>query len=250
MLKVGNNDGSPCELMEVEEKETINLPTRTRVGYTGKWVSANESYDFGSTYVVTGDQTFKVEWIPNTYTITFNRNGGTTGTTSMLVQYEGSMGSIIAPTRSGYRFEYYEDSNHDKYYINGQNEENIYSRLGDLTLTAVWTESYLEIENIGKSGLNWRIKITNNSSTTIEVKYNKKMCYHSDAKNWTGLTDINGANEEVSIDPGKSEIVIISENWFATSITVSYVDSEGVRRITYANELNVNGSMNVGYNKI
>ena len=50
--------------------------------------------------------------------------------------------------------------------------------------------------------------------------------------------------------PSKGQSTVeISENWFATSITVSYIVG-GRRIITYADELSTNGSLNAEYNII
>ena len=243
-ISFDSNYGSSCDSITIEENATITLPTSTHVGYTGTW----DGYDFGSTYTVTGDRTFTAVWTGNIYTITFDRNGGDTGTISAEIHYGNTMPIITLPTRSGYRFDYYTDSSGNQYYINEGNETRTYLILGNLTLTAHWTESYLEIENLGKSGTKWSIKITNNSSTAVTVYYNKKMCYLTDAKNWTGLKDVN--KTPIEIISGGSATVTISENWFATSITVSYVTSDGIRMVTYADGLTTSGGMNVKMNKI
>lgn len=85
----------------------------------------------------------------------------------------------------------------------------------------------------GKSGSNWSISITNNSSHIRTVSFNTKMCNFSDAKNWTNLSDVSS----LTISPYKSTIVSISTNWFATSITACYYYNNK-QVITYANELN------------
>lgn len=68
------------------------------------------------------------------------------------------------------------------------------------------------------------------------------MCHKGDAENWTNLVDI--AN--ITIPSKGSRTVAITENWFATSIAVSYV-VDGTRVITFADGLNVNGNINVMY---
>ena len=105
--------------------------------------------------------------------------------------------------------------------------------------------TYLTIENKGKSGGTWTIKITNPLSKGITVEYNSKMCNYGDARDWTGLKDV----KSVYIPANGSTQVSISENWFATSIAISYL-SNGNRLISYADGLNANGTMDVYHNKV
>ena len=44
-------------------------------------------------------------WTANKYTVTFNANGGTVGTTSKEVTYDSTYGTLPEPTRSGYTFD-------------------------------------------------------------------------------------------------------------------------------------------------
>ena len=242
-----SNFGSFCPAQRAEKNETILLPTSIRYGYTGKWADA---YEFNSMYTVTGERWFVAQWTANTYTITFDNNGGTGGLTQETVHFEEAFPTIELPTKEGYCFDYYVTDDGGQYYMNGGTEDSLYCYDKDIRLTAHWTESFLAIENLGKSGTKWNIKITNNSSTAVTVYYNKKMCYLSDAKNWTGLKDVNGENEEIILEPGESYQVKISENWFATSITVSYVVNGEIRMVTYADGLKTNGGINIKYNKI
>ena len=76
----------------------------------------------------------------------------------------------------------------------------------------------------------------------MSVTYNTKMCFKSDAQNWDNLNNPN----TVTILKGKTKEVGIKENWAATTIAVSYTIN-GVRVISYADGLNVNGTMNVMY---
>lgn len=103
---------------------------------------------------------------------------------------------------------------------------------------------YLRLENVGSG---WKIKITNPSTQGLTVYYNSKMCNFNDAKNWTGLKDVN--EDGVYIGPGSSKTVTITSNWFATSVTVSYVIN-GKRYISYANGLNGGGGISVNYNTV
>ena len=69
------------------------------------------------------------------------------------------------------------------------------------------------------------------------------MCNFGDAKNWTGLVDV----AYIDLSAGATHNVKISENFFATSIAVSYVSGTS-RYITYANELDTNGKIQIFYN--
>ncbi len=96
---------------------------------------------------------------------------------------------------------------------------------------------YLSITGLSKNGNKWTVKIKNKTICILDVEYNSKMCNFDDAKNWTGLSD----KKHINISPLGTTSVTISENWFATSITMSHV-YQGKRYITYANNLNSNGS--------
>ena len=55
--------------------------------------------------------TLYVNWKPNTYTVTFNRNGGpANGSSSVTATYNAAMPSATMPTRAGYTFDGYYDA--------------------------------------------------------------------------------------------------------------------------------------------
>ena len=71
-----------------------------------------------------------------------------------------------------------------------------------------------------------------------EVYYNSLMCFDNDAKGWTSQLK-NWKNNKVTIYYNDYKDVVISENWFATTIAISYV-ARNTRYITYANGLQSN----------
>lgn len=105
---------------------------------------------------------------------------------------------------------------------------------------------YLLLDNMGKSGGSWNIKITNILDYTVKVYYNTKMCNKGDAQNWTGLKDV----DSFDLSSGASIKKSIKTNVFATSITVSYIAADETRVITYANNLSSDGGIKVMYNYI
>lgn len=124
------------------------------------------------------------------------------------------------------------------YYANQLNENC------SMNLSTNYKYLYLVLSVSRKSGNTWYINITNPTESDLTVYYNRKMCFNADAANWANLND----QSNVLISAGKTKTVAIQENWFATSIAISYVKN-GKRVISYADGLNTNGSINVMYNQ-
>jgi len=82
---------------------TLTAPTVTRTGYT----FAGWSPSVPST-VPSENTTYTAQWTANTYTVTFNPQGGTVSPTSSMVTYNSTYGAgtggLPTPTRSGYIF--------------------------------------------------------------------------------------------------------------------------------------------------
>ena len=146
---------------------------------------------------------------------------------------ENGTSTSIAVTISGTIYHY-------SYYANQLNTN------GTMSLGIISRNSRIRIQNMGKSGNKWNIKIKNPSNTTRTVYYNSKMCFQGDAQNWTNLNNV----VSVQIAAYSSTTVQISENWFAGYIAVSYIPYSGARYITYANELNINTSIHMYWNNI
>ena len=130
----------------------------------------------------------------------------------------------------------------------GNNEEKRYNvkdydEIGNISYTYETYPyfNYLELSNLKKNGNKWSVVVTNTSEDNIVLEYNSKLCFEDDAKNWTGLKDI----KKISLSPGESTTIIILENWFATTMALSYVNNSRIRVITYANNLNFNGQMSI-----
>lgn len=69
----------------------------TRTGYT----FAGWSGTFAN---ITSNLTINATYAANTYTVTFDRQGGTGGDSSSSVTFAGTYGTLSAPTRTGYTF--------------------------------------------------------------------------------------------------------------------------------------------------
>ena len=113
------------------------------------------------------------------------------------------------------------------------------------------TPNYLKLELEARSGFiiyNWDVKITNTNSFPVQITYNSKMCFESDAKNYTNLSDL----VTIAIPANSSVTVRINGNgtagWITTCVEYS-VNSTNYRRITCANGLSGDLTMNTPYNK-
>ena len=84
------------------------LPTPTRTGYAfNGWYTATSGgtkVESGTKVTITATQTLYARWTANTYTVTFNGNGGSVSTTSKSVTYDSTYGTLPTPTRTGYTF--------------------------------------------------------------------------------------------------------------------------------------------------
>lgn len=99
--------------------------------------------------------------------------------------------------------------------------------------------AYLGLSIVDKEGSTWTIKVKNNTAEDINIRYNKKMCFYDDAKEWKGLKDVT----EESIEAYKSKNIEVEENWFASSVAFSreyYNNGNRMRLVTFADQLDNN----------
>lgn len=85
------------------------LPTCTRTGYTlDGWYTAasgGTKITSSSTVSTASNHTLYAHWTANTYTVTYNVNGGNAlSTTTKSVTYNSTYGTLATPTRTGYTF--------------------------------------------------------------------------------------------------------------------------------------------------
>jgi len=140
-----------------------------------------------------------------TYTISFNLNGGTGGQTASIsgVKYNNNLPSINQnkPVKPGYTFQgWYDSQNGGTQYYNSSNSPvRKYDKKGNITLYTHWTINTLSIEYNGNGG-SWNSSNSTygvNGSNTVIVKstnqvYQKVLNYGEKLES-SGLTDYNGS---------------------------------------------------------
>ena len=84
------------------------LPTPTKNGYvfTGWYTSASggSKVTSSTTVSITKSQTLYAQWTANSYTLNFNANGGIVSTSSKVITYGSTFGTLPTPIRDYYTF--------------------------------------------------------------------------------------------------------------------------------------------------
>ncbi len=130
-----SNGGSAVPAInDVEHGTAVSTPTApTRSGYTfGGWYTDSgltTAYNFST--AVTDNVTLYAKWTLNTYTVTFDSNGGSAVAAIENVTHGTAVSAPTAPTRSGYTFAGWK--------LNSSNYEFSTPVTGDITLIAQWT---------------------------------------------------------------------------------------------------------------
>ena len=90
------------------ETATFNLPTTTLTGHTfAGWYTTKAFSGTAVSQITkgsTGNKTFYVKFTPNTYNLSYNLNGGTSGGTQPVEATYNSEFTVSNPTRTGYTF--------------------------------------------------------------------------------------------------------------------------------------------------
>lgn len=76
---------------------------------------------------------------PKEYTITFNQNGGSSGSDSIKSNYHNMVPPITIPQRAGYVFNGYKTDDGQTYYDKNGNGTKLYELDNNITLTAQWS---------------------------------------------------------------------------------------------------------------
>ena len=117
------------------DEASITLDIPTKVGYTcGYTDEKNGDIKYTTSINASADKTIYVKCNPNTYTINFDSDGGTT-VSSKTTTYDSKIGALTNPTKTGYNFV--------GWYLDTESitSESVYKYAKDITLKAKWTEA-------------------------------------------------------------------------------------------------------------
>ena len=140
--------------------------------------------------------TYYAKFVPNNYTVSFNANGGTVGTSSKSVTYDAAYGTLPTPTRDGFTFMGWYTA------ASGGNlvtASTIMTTASNHTLYAHWTES------------SYIIAFNGNGSTSGTMS-NMAMVYNT-AKNLTANAFVRQYTVTYNADGGTSTVPSAAANY-------------------------------------
>lgn len=241
-IKYSANGGSGAPSSQTKWKDqTLKLsttkPTRTGYSFLGWSTSSSATsatYAAGSNYTANSAATLYAVWKANTYTVSYNANGGTGAPSSQTKTYGVTLTlSSTKPTRTNYNFKGWATSATATTvsYASGAS----YTTNATITLYAIWEIAYVKprISNLsivrcnssgaaddeGQNGLvtfDWECDLT---ASSIVIKWKL-----SSASTWTSASvSVSGTSGTVSHVIGSN--ALSNESSYDIHITVS--DSNG-----------------------
>ena len=186
--------------------QPIKAPAVSRMGYTFAGWEPQIPKAMGKTAL-----TFTAQWTANTYTITFDANGGSCTTASKSVTYASTYGDLPVPTREGYGFDGWFTAQNDGTKVTGNDTVTI---TADQTLYAHWKPGAYTI-TFDTGGGSEIAPITQDYGTAITAPA---------APTKTGYT-FNGWNPAIP-ETMPAENVTVKATWKANTYTVHF-DTNG-----------------------
>ncbi len=226
-LDGGVVSGNPTTYKVTSNDITLNNPSKTGYTFMG-WTGSNGSEKEASVTIAkgsTGNKTYTANFNPNTYTVSFDSNGGSPVATVLTVTYDATYGDTLpTPTREGYIF--------NGWYIEVSGGTQVTSTTKvdiseNKTLYAHWTPiSYTITYNLD-GGVN---NASNPTTYTVEDNVTILAPTKTGYK-FTGWTGSNGTTPQtsVTIPEGSTGDKTYTANWTQgqRSTMMAYSDTKG-----------------------
>ncbi len=132
----GSLSGNSTINVTYDAEYTLEEPTKTGYTFEG-WYNGDDKIETTGTWNITSNVNVVAKWTANTYTVTYNADGGNlSGDNTIKVTYDSSY-TLEEPTKTGYTFGgWYRDTVQDGNQISTTGTWNITS---DVNLIAKWT---------------------------------------------------------------------------------------------------------------
>lgn len=188
--------GSPSSTT-VQAGQSVTLPNATRSGYTfNGWFTSSSGGSYvgtaGNSYTPSSSITLYAQWSLNTWTVSFNGNGGTTPSSITVTQ--GQSLTLPNSTRTGYTLNGWYTAASGGSYVGTYNTS--YTPSSNITLYAQWTANapgFTDETIVGQIYLNQDIADAgdNNVSATNATSY--AIVYVSGGQDPTSWLSINSS---------------------------------------------------------
>ena len=220
----GNN--APSSQSKVQGTNlTLSTTIPTRSGYTFMgWATSSSattaSYQAGGTYSNNANVILHAVWKANTYTVTYNANGGSNAPVSQTKVHGTNLTlSSTVPTRTGYTFMGWATSSNAT--VSSYDASGTYSSNGNVTFYAVWIKNTYTITYNANGGSN---------APTIQTKYYgtnitlSKGIPNKEGYSFIGWSTSNDETVEYQVGATYTEntSIILYAVWKANEYTVSY----------------------------
>ena len=203
------------------------MPDGSGASYANEELVSNLTAVDGETVVL------YTQWTPNTYTVTFNVNGGTVSPANKLVAYDGTYGDLPVPIRAGYTFQ--------DWTLNGNavTTDTIVATIQNHALVAAWTANTYTVTYNANGGAG---TMSNTSHTYDDAS--KKLATNTFTKDgytfvgWNTKADGTGRsfsnNEAANIATSNGETVTLYAQWLNGKYRVHYNANGGVGTMAHS----------------
>lgn len=165
---------------------TLSSTKPTRTGYTFQgWATSSGggvSYSSGSAYSVDADVTLYAVWKVNTYTVSYNANGGSGAPGAQTKTYGVTLAlSTVKPTKTGYTFQGWSTSSEGGVsYLSGAD----YTANAAVTLYAVWKANTYTVSYNANGGSGAPGAQTKTYGVTLKLSSTKPTRTNYNFKGW------------------------------------------------------------------
>ena len=203
----------------VEKEFTLGTPTKngyTFTGWTGTGltsVTKTVKIPKGST----GDRSYKANWTPTSYSITYNLNGGTISGQKTSYNIENDSFNLVTPTKNGYTFTGWTGTG-----LSTATKTVTISKgsTGNKSYTANWTPTnYTITYNTNGGTISGQKTAFTVESESFNLVTPTKNGYTFTG--WTG-TGLSTATKTVTISKGSTGNKSYTANWTPTSYSITY----------------------------
>jgi len=223
-------------------EDTPELTGFTFAGYfdTANAIGGIQYYDVDMQSARNWDKTNTVtlyaRWTANTYTVTLNDNSGAGGTASVTATYNQGMPTAIPPTRTGYAFAGYFDTNADmggtQYYYADMTSVKDWDKTSNTTLHARWIANTYSIALNHNGGFGGSTSVTvtfagSMPSATAPTRAGYIFAGYFDTSAATGGAQYYTATMQSAENWDQSTAVTFYARWTPIVYTVSFNTNGG-----------------------